>query len=822
MALSVPSGSSTSKQQPLTRAVTFLLLWVAVLAPLLLFASAEAAPIVWAIPSLERVGPTDSAGSATSIDLYAAKGETESFQIVVRAPAGGLTNVNVLAPDLGGPQPTLYREHYVYLTHGSGDWASNINRPLGPGWYPDGLIPFVNPATGQPLSGAPIDAVPFSLSADRNQPIWVDIEVPRGTPAGQYSGVFSVTSSQGQASVTLNVTVWNFTLPLKPALKSSILYWEVRRQLQADRELLRNRLMPLSVDPNQERALIDEYGLNCANLGFYAVLDKSAGDTKPAPSVAEIEAAKADHEPDLYFYNYTADEILGFTSLYGPVKAYARALHAAGVDNLVTMPPTSSLMDDGSGTGRSAVDVWVELPKDYDAADVATVLAKGDKVWSYNCLQQDNYTPKWLLDYAPINYRIQPGFINESLGMTGLLYWSADLWSSDPWNNVEPYAPYFPGEGMLVYPGQQVGVTGVVPSMRLKYLRDGVDDFDYIELLKKQGLGDWALTIAETVGPDWRNWTRDPDELETARRQLGQRLSDIGGGDTSHVVSVTAAVSPAEVGSGGTIEPNADASDSEGDAITYWHWSDGGAGGSFSPSANVQLPVYTAPINSTAGSIPVYLTVTASCGYAAGSATVRLSVRSDSQTFYDIAPGYWAYDEIMACQQAGIVTGFPDHLYRPSMTVTRDSMAVYVSRALAGSDAAIPPVSVDLVFPDIDSSFWAAKYVQYAADAHIVTGYPDGLFHPSWAITRGQMAVFIARAMVDPTGDEGLANYTPPWDPTFRDVWQTYWAYKHIEYIAGHGVTQGFPDGTFRPAGPCTRDQMAVYMSRAFNLPPAE
>ena len=50
-------------------------------------------------------------------------------------------------------------------------------------------------------------------------------------------------------------------------------------------------------------------------------------------------------------------------------------------------------------------------------------LAKGDSLWSYNTLVQDPYSPKWEIDFDPINFRIQPGFISQSLGPTGMLYW---------------------------------------------------------------------------------------------------------------------------------------------------------------------------------------------------------------------------------------------------------------------------------------------------------------------------------------------------------------------------------------------------------------
>ena len=162
---------------------------------------------------------------------------------------------------------------------------------------------------------------------------------------------------------------------------------------------------------------------------------------------------------------------------------------------------------------------------------VAEVLKKGDSVWSYNTLVQDAYSPKWEIDFTPVDFRIQPGFISQSLNLSGLLYWRVDKWGSDPWNNVNNAGTFassnYPGEGMLVYPGQQVGVKGVVASMRVKWLRDGVQDYDYVEILKKLGREDVAMQIARSVGPDWTNWTRDPNAIENARKKLGETIDAI-------------------------------------------------------------------------------------------------------------------------------------------------------------------------------------------------------------------------------------------------------------------------------------------------------
>jgi hypothetical protein len=174
----------------------------------------------------------------------------------------------------------------------------------------------------------------------------------------------------------------------------------------------------------------------------------------------------------------------------------------------------------------------------YDRApqQVEEVLRKGDEVWSYNALVQDGYSPKWAIDFAPINYRIQPGFMSQSLHLTGLLYWQVDRWTGDPWTNVQTYSTEgyeFPGEGMLVYPGQHVGVTGVVPSMRLKWLRDGVEDYEYMQILKRHGCVEFAMKAARNVAASWSRWTQDPALLEGERRQLGasvERVNRAAGG----------------------------------------------------------------------------------------------------------------------------------------------------------------------------------------------------------------------------------------------------------------------------------------------------
>jgi hypothetical protein len=427
---------------------------------------------------------------------------------------------------------TLYREHYVYINRSSPD-RGGPNNPMGAGWYPDALIPFQD-RSGADLSGA-LDAVPFDLADAKNEVIWVDVFVPWTTPSGKYHGEILVTSAQGDVEVPVSLWVWDFALPRQPSLDTAFLLWNAQT-LEAQKELLRHRVQPLEIAPEYQDVLIDHYGLKSTSLGFWSGADINTCTLSPAPSVNTIQSEMSRYRPELQLYNFTGDEIDDCVGVRAALREWGRNLHLAGAanQNLVVMVPHPALFDDGTGSGRSAVDIWVVLPKDYDKhiSYIERAKAKGDEVWSYNALAQDSYSPKWLIDFAPIDFRIMPGFISQSLGLEGVLYWRVDRWKIDPWNEVNNVGDFgshnYPGEGMLVYPGEAVGLPGsVVASMRLKWLRDGVDDFDYVELLRRRGEGEWALALAGSIAPDWANWTRDIGALEATRTALAERLQHL-------------------------------------------------------------------------------------------------------------------------------------------------------------------------------------------------------------------------------------------------------------------------------------------------------
>jgi endo-1,4-beta-xylanase len=183
-------------------------------------------------------------------------------------------------------------------------------------------------------------------------------------------------------------------------------------------------------------------------------------------------------------------------------------------------------------------------------------------------------------------------------------------------------------------------------------------------------------------------------------------------------------------------------------------------------------------------------------------------------TFADAPPDHWATHAIELCVDAAIVSGHDDGAYRPGESVTRDQMAVYIARALAGGDGNVPEVTGTPSFPDVDAEHWAFDHIEYAVSAEVVAGYADDRYRPEEEVTRDQMAVYLARARAWVGIDDDISGA----GDLFEDVPAGFWAGAAIAACLDNGVTHGYEDDLYRPSSVVTRDQMAVFVARAFEL----
>ena len=111
-----------------------------------------------------------------------------------------------------------------------------------------------------------------------------------------------------------------------------------------------------------------------------------------------------------------------------------------------------------------------------------------------------------------------------------------------------------------------------------------------------------------------------------------------------------------------------------------------------------------------------------------------------------------------------------------------------------------------LPFADVD---WSAPFVlavQWMVDEGITTGYPDGTFRNTASVTREAMAAFLRRTV----GVDVPACTAP----AFTDVSTGHPFCGDIAWLADTGITTGWPDGTFRPGEPVSREAMAAFLYR--------
>ena len=505
--------------------------------------------------------------------LYAARGEWESFQLCLRA-SQVINGVSVEATPLTGPGGSistsrirLYRAFHLQV--------ENTHQPdtTGPGWYPDILVPFTHPETGQDLTGS-MDANPFDLQAYRTEVVWVEVRVPRDAIPGWYTGHLLVTAGTSAASVEVQLKVWNLTLPGHTTLQSS--FWLDEGQIvriygidpdqnpaplyvrcrQYYEFMLEHHLMPAQIldaspsyledgtpdfswrapglNVNFSEAL-DHYlklGLNCYEipLGNYTFNDPFGADRdrvkKYVRSFQEWFEARG---LGGYPFTYIIDEPMSAQD-YHISRLWGELLHEAHPNFrfLLTEQPTPEDPSWGSLVGY--VDIWSPQSVEINEEEVQELLervAAGEEVWPYTAVRYPG-TINWGLDVPLTNYLLIP-WLSALLNGTGILYWVVNYWNEveDPLSQT-PYwwTTEFPCAGVLLYPGlsSRVGFDGPLPSLRLKVLRDGIEDYEYLQMHRQQH-GDHATDLLiHRILTSGTNFTNDPQDLQYTRLLVANAL----------------------------------------------------------------------------------------------------------------------------------------------------------------------------------------------------------------------------------------------------------------------------------------------------------
>jgi len=115
------------------------------------------------------------------------------------------------------------------------------------------------------------------------------------------------------------------------------------------------------------------------------------------------------------------------------------------------------------------------------------------------------------------------------------------------------------------------------------------------------------------------------------------------------------------------------------------------------------------------------------------------------QVFSDVPIGHWAAAWIEELWREGVTSGCGASTYCPTADISRAEMTVLMLKTMNGATYTPPPAS-GTVFTDVPAGHWAAAWIEQLWIEGITAGCGVGLFCPTSAISRAEMAVFLTTA----------------------------------------------------------------------------
>jgi len=202
--------------------------------------------------------------------------------------------------------------------------------------------------------------------------------------------------------------------------------------------------------------------------------------------------------------------------------------------------------------------------------------------------------------------------------------------------------------------------------------------------------------------------------------------------------------------------------------------------------------------------------------------------------FEDVPSGHANAGDIDCIAYYGITKGTSETTYSPLMSVTREHMALFLMRLAGLVGISVSDDPDDPGFTDTgDLSEESQTAIAQLADLEITKGTSDTTYAPADNVSRGEMALFIARLMNNMTpmadGAIGLSTttqygYTPSdvadndkdadVKSSFTDLGRaTKEEYDSITQLYELGVASGISDTSYSPGPDITRAAMAGFMA---------
>jgi len=512
--------------------------------------------------------------ASSTVSISGVRGEHVPFQIIVTADQVNISGITLDKTALKNGENILSRENvHLFYEH-----QIKVYTPSGihgkKGYWPDALVPLTRPFnihSGE--RGSPPEL--------RHQPIWVDIIVPGDQPPGTYEGSIRVSSDEGKlGEVNIKLTIWDVTMPVErhyPAL-IRIGASDVARSHDLDEEspefqelysrylklALNNRVDPRGLlsfglegrienenymlrwtDKRMEKFLFDmgllKFQLSAAPPGIPRESGEEPFSIPYMRYIRQYIGQVITHARENGWYDKltflcpmdeprTPDE-------YEAVRRWAGVVKEVDPDIqfMVTEQPLPQEPEWGSFVGHA--NSWCVhgnyLAREEHVKAISERQQASEQVIWYISCDQRYPQPNYFIDREAADLRMV-SWITWRYDLGGILYWTSTFWREvrDPWLDPVTWKlsgcnDPLSGEGSLIYPGNlverytgQENVFGPVSSIRFELLREGLEELELMNMLKKSGGESEVDKIVGSICQGIRDFTRDPNAIDEAKEKI--------------------------------------------------------------------------------------------------------------------------------------------------------------------------------------------------------------------------------------------------------------------------------------------------------------
>jgi hypothetical protein len=388
------------------------------------------------------------------------------------------------------------------------------------GWLPDPLLP--------------VDSTGHHLAQSRVEPFHAELAMRTDSP-GVYYEEFQVRTEGHSKGIVVRIEQHAVRLPESPLLKTAFSVYGVSKAIYPERyrEMHRHTLETLwehGISPDLlyrggGHITLDEIdmymqiteGQTYSNL-YYVYENNADTLSEYLPELHRLVDTLQARGLRQQFYFYTFDESHN-TEEFLKFREVNQALQKEfpDIETITTaiFYPYPKLKEMVAG-----MDHYCPLTRAFDRHG----LDANEYDWWYICNQPAPPYANWFIESRAIEPRILM-WQSWQYDMEGFLYWVANRWRDQgpvtddefPMMRTRPHDyRTVNGDGVLLYPGQ----NGILPSLRLKNIRDGIEDYSLLRMAEEK-LGRAAVAaIVEKISRSVSDYESGPQKLNEARLEL--------------------------------------------------------------------------------------------------------------------------------------------------------------------------------------------------------------------------------------------------------------------------------------------------------------